>query len=1041
MTKNPSFKIYNASAGSGKTYTLVKEYLKILFESDNIFKYRQILAMTFTNKAVGEMKERIITSLMSFSSEEVLESPNSMFIEICNDLNLDKKIVKLKSKKILDAILIDYGAFDISTIDRFNHKIIRTFAHDLNLPQNFEVELDTDSLLSQAVDKLISKTGLDKELSNVLVDFALEKTDDDKSWDISLDLNNIAKLIINENHQPHLYPLNNKTLKDFKDLKIKLVKRSVTIENDIKEKSQSILDLIKNNGLEHSDFSRKMIPNHFKKLSTLDFYNLYGNNLENNLANNISIYNKSLSPEKAKIIDDLLPKIESVFLSNKKFVFEYKFLKNIYRNLTPLSVLNAIQKELNDIKEDQNLLLISEFNSLISNEIKNQPIPFIYERIGEKFKHYFIDEFQDTSELQWNNLKPLVDNALASENGTALLVGDAKQAIYRWRGGKPEQFIDLFNKKTKPFTVSQFVDELPKNFRSSKQIIQFNNNFFKYLSGTFFNNPGYASIYSESHQIANNEFEGLVNISFLDINKEDDRDEIYGEKVLTTINEILNNGYKLKDICILVRKRKEGTAIADLLNQNNINIVSSETLLLNRSPKIRFILNMMQLAVHPNNNEVKVEILNFIADLKGIKDKHGYFEAFLNLSPSDLFDSFQDFDFDIFRQLLFYDSIEYLLRGFNLIEHADAYIQFFLDAILNYSQDKQSNFVSFLSFWKEKKDTLSIGSNEGLDAVRIMTIHKAKGLEFPVVIFPYADLDIYREKDTRSWIKTDPDSYNGFTELLINLNKDVESHNKTGSDLYITHQSELELDNINLLYVTLTRAIEQLYIIGKKDIRSKGNENLRSYSGLLINYLKSINLWDDHKLNYVFGSLTKPNIKQQLKTRSIIQKEFISSLASSHNINIITNSGLLWDTKQKQAIEHGNLIHQIMSKIKTKENIDFVLDDYFGSGILTRSQKEDLYQTILNVVSHPKLKEYYSENYTVINEREILTKDGEIHRPDRIVIDKNKNAIIIDYKTGHPDPKYIIQLNTYKESLENIGFNITAKLLVFINENITVQEC
>ncbi len=1039
MINSSPFKIFNASAGSGKTYTLVKEYLKILFKSDNIFKYRQILAMTFTNKAVGEMKERIIESLKFFSSKEVLEKPNSMFEEVCNELNLDKKHLNLKSKKILDTILNDYATFDISTIDRFNHKLIRTFAHDLKLPQNFEVELDTDLLLNLAVDKLISKTGLDKDLTNILVDFALEKTDDDKSWDISLDLNRVAKLLVNENHVTHLDNLKAKTLDDFKSLKKNIFAKTVVLEQQIIDKAQSVLILIEECGLEHSDFSRGTLPNHFKKIIALNFYKIYDNQLQNNLAENKNIYTKTIDLDIANIIDSVLPQIETSYLEIKEHVYQYLLLKNIYRNITPLSVLNAINKELNLIKEEQNLLLISEFNSIISNEIKNQPIPFIYERIGERFKHYFIDEFQDTSELQWQNLMPLVENVLSSEGGTNLIVGDAKQAIYRWRGGKAEQFINLFNKKDKPFSVEQEVKNLPVNYRSCTEIIKFNNAFFKHLSGIAFSNPDYAEIYSECHQELFNKNEGYVDINLLEYTKDDDKDEVYTKKVLETIKTVLDNGYQLKDICVLVRKKAEGVAIADVLSTEGIKIISSETLLLNRSPEVNFIINMMQLAMQPNNNEVKVEILNYIADKQNIDNKHDFFKSLINLNPTQLFKELGVFDFDAFLQLSIYDAAEILIRELELAPKSDAYIQFFLDEVLNYSQKHHSSLSGFLKFWETKNDKLSIISPEGQDAVKIMTIHKSKGLEFPVVIFPYAELEIYREKEAKTWFKINEEEFNGFNEVYINLNKDLEFVNELGSDIYNHRQSKLELDNINLLYVVLTRPVEQLYIIGKKDINSSEQENQKTYSGLFINYLKAANLWGDSQTHYIFGNPKKQSKTEEKIKHTITQEEFISTSASSHNLNIITNSGYLWDTNQKEAIEKGNLVHNIMSKIKTERDIEFVLRDYYTFGIVDKIQYEELQKTINDIVSHSQLKEFYTQDLTVYNEKDIITKEGDILRPDRIVINSNNEAIIIDYKTGLHNPKHQQQLQNYQDVLEEMGYKILKKILIYINGNISID--
>ena len=988
------------------------------------------------------MKERIIEMLTLFSEEKILEDPNSMFSLIVDELKIEPEKLHSKSKKLLEIIIHNYASFDISTIDRFTHKIIRTFAHDLKIPLNFEVELDTESLLSQAVDNLIARTGTNKELTNVLVDFALEKTDDDKSWDISFDLNKVAKLLVNENHVVHLDNLEAKSLSDFKALKKNVFEKATVLEQEIVDKAKSALTLIEECGLEHTDFSggsRAYLPNYFLKLKKLDLYINYDSAWIINLEEKPLYPVKSTTDEIKSIIDEIQPQLVSVFNETKQAVFQYKLLKNIYKNITPLSVLNAINQELNLIKDEQNLLLISEFNSIISNEIKNQPIPFIYERIGEKFKHYFIDEFQDTSELQWQNLIPLLENSVASENGSTMLVGDAKQAIYRWRGGKAEQFINLFNEKDQPFPIMQKVENLPINYRSCQEIIKFNNTFFQHLSGITFNNPDYATIYSKSKQEFFNEKEGFVDINLLDYTRDDDKDEVYTEQVFETIQTILKNGYQLKDICVLVRKKAEGVAIADVLSNEGINIISSETLLLNRSPEVNFIINMMQLAMHPNNNEVKVELLNYIADKRNIENKHDFFLPLINLNPSQLFKSLNIFDFDAFLQLSIYDAVESVIRGFKLTDKSNAYIQFFLDEVLNYSQKNHSSFSDFLKYWDTKHEKLSIVSPEGQDAVQIMTIHKSKGLEFPVVIFPYAELDIYREKEAKTWFNIDEEAFNGFNETYINLNKDLELVNNLGAEVYNHHQAELELDNINLLYVALTRPVEQLYIIGKKDITAKGVENRKTFSGLFINYLKALNLWNDSQTHYTFGNPIKQSKTKDVSTRTIQQEEFISTSASSHNINIITNSGYLWDTAQKEAIEKGNLVHNIMANIKTERDIDFVLNDYVTSGMIDSYQREELEQTITNIVSHPELKDYFTQDHAIYNEKDIITKDAKILRPDRIVINKNNEAVIIDYKTGLHDPKYQQQLHDYQDVLEEMNYKIVKKILIYINENISID--
>lgn len=453
MNSTP-FHIYNASAGSGKTYTLVKEYLKVLFTSNAYSPYKHILGITFTNKAVGEMKARIIEALKEFASETILDDPDDMFTSLCDELDLSPKELQRKSYFILNSIVHNYAAFDISTIDKFTQKLIRTFAYDLSLSMNFDVELDTDGLLNEAVDRLIARAGTNTDLTKVLVDFAIEKADDDKSWDISLDFYKIAKLLVRENDIPYLEKLKDRSLQDFNDFNRLLKEKIRATEKAIVEKAQNALDLISECGLEIHDFTRGSLPKHFEKLNARYFDISFSSKWQSDLVEGNRLYPGRVTTDIAGIIDEIQPQLSAFFTASKTKVFNSKLLRNIYRNSTLLSLLNSILMELEALKEEDNIVLISEFNSIISNEIKSQPAPFIYERIGERFHHYFIDEFQDTSVLQWQNLIPLLANSLSAENGSALLVGDAKQAIYRWRGGKPEQFIGLCNEEN-PFQIEK----------------------------------------------------------------------------------------------------------------------------------------------------------------------------------------------------------------------------------------------------------------------------------------------------------------------------------------------------------------------------------------------------------------------------------------------------------------------------------------------------------------------------------------------------------------------------------------------------------
>lgn len=1045
MNNIAPFKVFNASAGSGKTFNLVKSYLKLLFKTENIFGFRNILAMTFTNKAVGEMKERILKKLKDFSEETVLDGSDAMFNALCLELNLQPEYVNKKAKTLLSTIMHNYAAFDISTIDGFNHRLIRTFAYDLKLPINFEVELDTEALLNEAVDSLIAKAGTDKKLTKILIDFAIEKADDDKSWDISNDLNKIAKKLTNENDIPHLKEaLKDKTLDDFESLKTSLIKQIKSTENQIIDNAKSILATFENNGLTKEDFSRGTLFNHFEKASLLQTNALYKNQLESNIENN-KVYTTKLDTFKKDIIDSLLPEIDLTYKTIKAAVSNLNFLKAIYKNVTPLSVLNAINTELQLIKDNENKLLISEFNTLISNQLKDQPTPFIYERIGEKFRHYFIDEFQDTSEMQWNNLIPLIENSLTAENlkgekGSTMIVGDAKQAIYRWRGGKAEQFIDLTEDKN-PFPVDKKLIELEENYRSHKNIVNFNNSFFKYISNTSFRNKHYANLYKKAHQNPTIKEEGYVSFQFLDLKEsEDDKETLYAKETYNTLKKCLDNGYDLKDICVLVRKKKEGIAVANYLSENDIKIMSSETMLIDNSESVQLINNILRLLVNPNNFEVRINVLHYLANTFNVEDKHTFFNQNLKLNIDTFFGSFKQFGINFntteIAQLSLYDSVEDIARQFNLLQTSDAFVQFYLDLVLEFSQKNITGISGFLDYYDNKKDSLSIVSPNNQNAVQIMTIHKSKGLEFPVVIFPFADLDIYREIDPQEWFPIDKTLFNGFSKTLINFNSDVENFGEIGQDIYTKHKAEQELDNINLLYVALTRPVEQLHVISKID--NNLNE-LNSYSKLFQSYLQTEQLWSDNQTFYEFGNSKREIIPVEKSLETSSNKNIISVNKKEHNIKIITKSGYLWDTNQQHAIEKGNIIHDIMSKIYTKDDIDFAINLALDNGLINDDQVESITKNINDIVNQKDLKEFFTDQYTIYNERDILTSTGQMIRPDRLVIRDNQ-ATIIDYKTGLPNPKYEQQLEIYATHLKEMGYQISNKILVFINENIQTKN-
>ena len=1052
MQTPTNFQVYNASAGSGKTFTLVKEYLKILVQSENIFHFQNVLAITFTNKAAAEMKERVLENLEAFSKG----NETDMLPDILLETSLDRETIQLRSKKVFDVILQNYSAFSITTIDSFTYKIIRNFAFDLGLSLNFEVEMDAVSLLNEAVDVLISKIGTDEKITKLLIDFSLDKTDDDKSWDISRELNEFAKVLLNEDDITHFRKLSNKTIDDFLVLNKKLKLENQTIENSFKELGEKGLSLIKNNGIEYKDFSYSDLPNHFIKLINYKFTKATDINFNGRLSKSIeankNLYTAKTAENTKQIIDGIQEELIEVY-NNSKELFEtknpmYRLNKLVLKNSIPLAVLNNINQELSVIKEENNIRLNAEFNQLISDEIKEQPAPFIYERIGQKYMHYFIDEMQDTSQLQWQNLVPLIDNALAQENSSLLLVGDGKQAIYRWRGGKAEQFINLGAEEEtaeNPFHVDKKVKELVTNYRSFSKIIDFNNQFFKHVS-KFLQNESYQKLFfTGNNQLENSKKGGFVSLSFLEKEEEKDEEQIkYPKKVLEIIKN-LDANFSLNDVCVLVRKKKDGIEVANYLSENGIDIVSSETLLLSNSLKVSFIVSFLQIIQHPNDQETRLEMLYFLYEHLQIKvDKHSFLDDVIHLENQQAFNALKsygiDFDLDNFYQLPFYEKVEEVIRSFRLIETSDAYVQFFLDVVLE-RQRKGTTIQEFLDFWELKKDNLSIVAPESENAVQVMTIHKSKGLEFPIVIFP-CDLDVYQQINPKVWLDNlSKDSFNDFDELLIPYTKDLEIISKRGSEIYNNVREELELDNSNLLYVALTRAVEQLYVITEKKLVGKNKEeDVKYFSGMFINYLKENNLWSDDVLEYSFGESKKINASKKEKKSTEIQEKFISTTWQEHNIVMLASASKLWDTTKGEAIDFGNLIHEMMAKIITKNDVEKIVNQYVQQGILNASKSSEIEKSIYDIVNHPQLKSYFSDEMIVFNEREIVALDHQIIIPDRLVFNQQNEAIIIDYKTGKTSQKYHQQLLKYEQVLKSIHINVTKKILIYIDEEILVEE-
>ena len=1035
-------KIYNASAGSGKTYSLVKDYLILLFKSKAFMPHKSILAITFTNKAVDEMKQRILEYLIRFSDPKIVKSKDKLFYELVNELAISPTRVYQKAKILIQKILHNYGGFEVCTIDKFNQKILRTFAYDLSLPSNFEVELDSDLLLKSSVDSLIQKTGKDKNLTQTLVDYALSKTNDDKTWDISIDLYKSAKLLLHEDSAPYLNSLFDVKHESFNDFKNKLDEEFFGLEQQIVNISKGILNDISTAGLVYSDFNRSSIPKHFEKIILLSHKTNFNSAWQKDIEE-YSFYTKTVSEKAKNNIESLKPQIINAFNATKRGVYRLKYINNIISNLRPNSVLALINKELNEIKSRQNIVLISEFNRIISSEIKSQPAPFIYERLGEKFDHIFIDEFQDTSKLQWENMTPLIKNNLSCPGNSVLLAGDPKQAIYRWRGGHPDQFIDIIN-RNKTFSPETNIYTLPLNYRSSKEIVMFNNSFFEFISKNFFSNQLHKEIYGDSTQSANRRSQGLVRLSFLDLNSNSDKEAAYADKVFKTINSLVASSETInyKDICVLVRKQKEGVVIASHLSEKGIPIISSQSLLIGSSREVLCIIALYKYIINPEDQISQLYLINYLIDKHHIVHAHKFRKECLSKTPDEFLKSLTSLNIKIdLTDLLSrspYEATEAVIRSFRLVDSSNSYVQLFLDFVFEFSQKHIASLSSLIEHFDSKKDSLSITASEGVNAIRIMTIHKAKGLEFPIVIFPFADLDIYREIEPKEWVSSAQINPK-IPHLLMDFNKDFEHFGEETRQIFFKHQSQLELDNINLLYVALTRASDQLYIIGKNSTDLTLNNSAKTYSDLLIKFLFSIGKWNQGVFEYSFGSGNSFKLKTKTLVRTIKPKRFFSKTQKDLEISIKASKSSEIKSSNKEALEKGNLIHAILAKVYSFRDVDRVVKSFFDRGLVSINDSKAIANVIRSIVSHPKLKSFFKDDIEIYNEREILTKNNEIIIPDRLILQSDKSSIIIDYKTGGISKSHEDQLDHYASVVKSLGYRIDKKILIYIYPQLNVK--
>ena len=1034
--------VYKSSAGSGKTTTLVSEYLKIALINQGSFK--KILAITFTNKAANEMKQRIITTLKILADTNAKIPPN--LSELVNALNLDNNILAVRAKNLLSEIIHNYDDFAISTIDSFVHRIIRTFAADVQLPQNFEVVIEDDDIIPDIIQNLYSKVGANKELTKVLINFVLAEANEENNYDPTTKFRSFIKYNMDEDGFKEISKLNNLNITQLSDIIFRLNKKIRADKSKIIQLATESANLCYDNNLEISDFlsGKNGILAYFVKLQKFNVPDekLFPGKAPQKTINENRWFTAKTPAATQQQINNISPQLTDNYNSIVTLIDSYFYYRLIYSKIYSLALVHEIKTLFTEFTEQTGKVHISEFNKKISAEIADQPVPFIYERLGRKFQYYLIDEFQDTSVLQWYNLLPLIEESLAIGNFN-MLVGDAKQAIYRFRSGEVELFSSLpylYKNDDSQLGLSRQnllhrevkKKNLDTNYRSFPEIIKFNNDFFGSITKSLSERT--QDIYSGHEQIIPNigKTGGLVSLNFI---FNDNADEYITEKLLKIqgfVEELKAKNYKEKDICVLCRTKGNAIDIARFLIENNYNVVSSESLLLTNSPKVRLIIAVFKILVYPDNEIAKIEFIEIY--LKIISSNKNIDEVYKAISESKKQGIESVFDyFNIETQnvnlitLPIYEIAEFVIREVIKQNTADIFLQYLLDYIFN----TQLPLDLFINKWDDKKSSLFITMPENVDAIQIMTIHKAKGLDFNAVIVDAANI---KNSNTKKeyWDDINLPEFSELKVALFPLTKKIEHINKL--HIYNEEVSKTELDYLNIIYVAFTRPVRALYTISQ--VKSKHPHD--NFSKYMINYLSEKQLWNKIDDNYSFGELP---INETNSTDSDTKTNTLDTMISTKWQNIVSIA--FSQNVINQSIEslshksYGKLIHKILAEINTFYDVSDVIKSLKLSGLLSNSDIIYIEEAINKVVTNANLKQYYKPGLIIKNETEVLLNDGTTIRPDRVIID-NDLLTILDYKTGSEKPEHNEQVKNYQNVFTSLGYSNVESKLVYIGDEINV---
>lgn len=1071
--------VYKASAGSGKTFRLVAEYIKLVLLNPD--SYKRILAVTFTNKATAEMKGRILEELKSMADGK----KTSMLEEIVKESNLNIDTIPARASKALSNILHDYSRFSISTIDSFVQRIIQALLWEVGQQGGADIRLDYKPVLERAADNMLDESVDNPELFKWLQQMGESQLEEGKSWDIRSGLISLGKEIFSESFRL----MTQEEINHFTDKeKVKVLKKDLnliiaSISAQIKEKGKEALRIISENGYDEKSFTQgsKGVYGYFVKCANQQFGELLPDpntyvlkalespNGDDWVKAEDRKNSAKFAQVSALITNHLYPVLKSIqeIIVNKEL--EYNSARLVLKNLDSLAILTDLWQTIRKLSTDEGFMLLADSGPLLREFVKESDAPFLYEKVGTRYENFMIDEFQDTSVIQWQNFKPLIENSLAQDN-FSMVVGDIKQAIYRWRNGDwrilssgLEDDFQSLGIKYKPLDI---------NRRSLPSIVEFNNLFFSSVSSiledittSIADEQGLDSEFRNqfSHAFDNviqktsrvNGDEGYVELSFI---SEENKsfDDSLKERLPLLISDIQKRGYKAGDIAILVRSNKDGHDLANMILSfkqthpsayGSFDVVSQEGLQLKSSVAIRLCIAAIKIVYQPNDSITKaclVTELNAINNIDASKWHESFNSDSLNLQIEWL---------KKYRTRPVQEVYEAILDRFGLLNNKKelAYISELHEQIVNLSRKGPNDIGRFIEWWDEDGCRLALTMPESDNAITITTIHKSKGLQFPVVIIPHGDW-VFSPSNIRAllWVSAEENPFNTLPKYPIYITKD--SKRSYFNTKAVEEDMQVIVDNLNLLYVALTRAEDECYMfLPEKEIKEDGKISRISpliskvLSGITSDKLKSATETDELGDTIKKFSIGKPSIANKKKDITIENKVWVLDNYPAGETKATIKQKLeatefFSESPQNfiASINYGKLMHTLFSKIKYAADIDNALYSIQLEGLVDESQKLDIKTRLEQILAKDPYSDWFSKKWEVKNEASVLTTEGYTYRPDRVMIRDNE-VIIVDYKFGNEFDSYTHQIRRYSNLLQKMGYSKVEGFLWYVDSEKLVK--